>query len=256
MSFPGLLLKRVAARIALRKPSPNRIPLSGKERLRQRDYYTVRIGADRIFYASSVSKDGLTGFWYDEHDAMSWPASIPNKLLRHEEIAIQHYFGELEISYNSAPRFFFATVCFQPWVMLARERTARALYNRKKLFRADRKAVLRFMIDETINNAEFRVDAWGVMAFLLGRRVVEHPDNDSIRNYYRLLLMSLADTGDLVNEGGVFRIAPRAFTTIAQIEESDRRHSDNVNLQGRLVWLTAFLFVVGLLQAWVTWYRD
>lgn len=55
-------------------------------------------------------------------------------------------------------------------------------------------------------------------------------------------------SGDLIESNGAYRLTPRALTTIAEKEEDDRRHQDQVRQKKVLSALTAALVVVGLLQ--------
>jgi len=56
-----------ATRLAMRRPSPNAIPLSGD--LNERNYFSVYLGDEndlRRFLVESVDKNGVNGFWFNE----------------------------------------------------------------------------------------------------------------------------------------------------------------------------------------------
>lgn len=128
------------------------------------------------------------------------------------------------------------------------------MFNRRKLFRADRMAILKFALEKTIERYDFRIGPGDAMTLLYGPRWAGHPENESFRRYYRMVLDSFVHAGDMVEVDHAFAVRPQALTTIANYEESDRRHRDAVRLQSTLMWLTAALVIVGIVQATVTWF--
>lgn len=82
-----------------------------------------------------------------------------------------------------------------------------------------------------------------------GDRCIPHPANNELESYYRFVLDALVDSGELQMNDLSYTLTPRAISTLAELEDNDRRHNDSVRLQRVLTWLTAALVVVGLLQA-------
>ncbi|MCH9053996.1 MAG: hypothetical protein IIA72_23590 [Proteobacteria bacterium] len=91
------------------------------------------------------------------------------------------------------------------------------------------------------------------MGLIYGDRWEGHPDNWQLFQYYVLVLDSLVDSGDLILENNVYRLSPRALSTLAQLEEDNRKHGDLVTLQYIIAGLTLALVIVGIIQASVVY---
>ena len=111
-------------------------------------------------------------------------------------------------------------------------------------------SVLQMVLDQTYRRHDFSVGPGGLMNQIYGDRWARHPDNGQVHGYYRLLLESLVDSGDLTMENHAYHLNPRALSTLAQFEEDNRKHRDLVNLQRIIAGLTFALVVVGLIQAY------
>jgi hypothetical protein len=74
-----------------------------------------------------------------------------------------------------------------------------------------------------------------------------------VRIYYGFVLDALKEAGDLSLNGLRYTLHSNALSTLARYEEENRRHEDAVRLQKILIFLTAALVFVGLLQAFVTY---
>ena len=201
-----------------------------------------------LFLVKSMEPTGVTGYWYAGHGQAGFPASIPNSALASFQILITFYYRELERRYTSPSEFLFAQISFARVAALYWRRLVQALFDRQTHFRNDRIKVLRFIIEQSIDNRNFRASQFNLMTEFYTNRWVWHPQRDSLSRYYRYLLESLAENGDLTEDQQAFRIAPGAMTTLDRYEQDDLRHRDQVRQQKTLAILTGALVLVGLLQ--------
>lgn len=251
----SISIKKGAIRKALKRAAPNTIPFSGLEKLKKRDYYTVRLfdkSTDTSFLVKGICDEGLKGYWFQgagpEHGKC---ASIPNKYISSFDIKITHYAHELEIRYDTAIYFFLGTYTFKALRAVLKHRFRVWAYSKRKLPRQDRVEVLTWAYGWTLDhdgaNATF-----SPMTFLIHRHgplIAHHPELEQQKRYYRLILDSLIMSGDLEkSKYGQFCLAPKALATLDNYEETDRRHKDNLRQQRRLGRLTLALVLIGAAQ--------
>lgn len=246
-------LYKKAIELAMRRPAPNRIPLTDPERVRLRNYFTANLGDDVDrwrFLVRATSSKGVSGLWFADGQDEPSEASISNSELSNYKLQIKHYFAELELLYDSAIDFVFGRFSFGAWRRLCRERLTQFLFNKRTLVRHDRIRLLKRVVENTLENREYRTSSFGVMIELYGRRWVRHPEYESAHNYYRLMLESLAESGEMTRtELDSYRVAPKALTSLSRFEDEDRRYRAELAQQKYLGWLTVLLVIAGGIQA-------
>ena len=244
---------RQALIIALRKPSPDRIPMSGLERLRTRDYYSVTFddNKNRSFLVNNLNNDDIAGSWVSfEFDPE--PASIPLNEILSKPLTIRQYIGELEYRYTSPIEFIWYTRLFIPQIKLFRERTANYFFSRRLLSRSDRIVLLRDLIDCSVEEDRGK-SVVEIMSDIHGPRIWQHPRQSAELRYTKLLLDSLLEAGELNNENGRYRATPKAISSTIEHDLEDRRHRENVRQQRWMVLLTIILAITGGVQAYQAW---
>ena len=235
---------------ALKKPSPNKIPLSNPEKLRKRDYYTVNItGSDGSQYlARSLSGDKISALKLDPDSEKPEEVNIDLAQVQISSLRITRYFAELEHSYQSPVLFIMKDRALFNYIALIVSRMKLKYYSKKSLYRADRIDVLRKMVERELSIFQQPVSSLRLMYDIHGVGWGLYRNSGSILFYYENLLESLADAGDLIKNGNAYRAAPQAMTTLARYEEEERRHRDQVIYQRTLAYLTAALVLVGFMQ--------
>lgn len=240
-------LKRALV-IALKKPAPNRIPMSVPEKVRARDYYTTMFepGGDEGFLVDEVAGDQVRGRWVSFGQAPR-EATIDLAELASMPLEIRQYLAELELKYSS-PRIFVRYHRLRvPRLKLRYERLLNRLYARRMLLRAERTDLLRRLLDYDIKERG-RMSVMALMRDLHGERWASHPQALANYRYTELLLESLVQSGDVSNESG-YRVEPKAIETLVKHDVEDRRHQDNRRLQRWVVGLTIVLALIGAIQA-------
>lgn len=246
----------LAIKNALRRPAPNIIPLSGLQRMRTRDYYTIRFfckSTNDRFIVKSMENKNLQGYWFSENDqGVGKNASVPNRNIPLFRIEIKHYAQELEITYGTSIEFLLGLLTLKATRDICSYRFCVWVHSKKKLPRQDRLEVLAWAYDWTLGHSH---PDFSLVSFLLdrhGQLIVLHPEFEQQMRYYRLVFNSLVESGDLKKlKSGQFSLSSKALSTLDHYEEADRRHQDNLRQQSRLGWLTLALVVVGVIQIFV-----
>jgi len=245
-----IFLYRWAVSIAGTKQPPTEIIRGGEESY-SNDFYLVRLKlspSSREFRAKSLLPEGVEGIWFGQ-DHVGHEAVVPNWALPEMYFAWEHFYRSLFIDGVSAFRFVLYHFTGYARYIRWRETFYQFAYNRKRLARRDRITILRYFFQEYVKDNRFSVTAAGLAARLYGTRWVLHPKHDESHAYYRLLLNSLVQSGDIIRQHDRFFIDAQALETIAAADESDRRHRDNIWYQRILAALTFGLILVGAPQA-------
>ncbi|WP_186055600.1 hypothetical protein [Burkholderia gladioli] len=133
---------------------------------------------------------------------------------------------------------------------LAFGKVRQSVFNQKSLQTRDRMALLRLLVEETMNDRQVRFTDFAVMTRLYGPRWIYHPLKKQRSAYYGLLLDSLLVDGLLGKDQHQYVLAPKALVALSAYEDEERRHIDNKKIQRRIVWLTVISAIAAMFQAW------
>lgn len=249
-----LLLLKYACRLAMRRPAPDRIPRS-LPRAAGIDCFSFALtGRDNAWslLVDSAQPEGVTGRWLHD-ESYSAPASVAWSIALDATIDCSHYIGVHEFQYNSTLHLLVREALLLPRLEVFRNRFQQNRFNRQRLVRHERIAILRVITEESLKRRDYRVSSVTLAANLYSNRVFFHPHREQLLNYCSLLLDSLVESGDLTLQNHTYGLSPGALQTIAAHEEEDRRHQDMLSQQRAVKWLTFALIFVGLLQAYAGW---
>lgn len=247
----------LALKLALRRPAPARIPRT-LPKAKTVNCFVIQIGDSEEkwpFLAEASTAYGLEGQWWDG-DAYKIPCCLSFAGIGLRRIEITHYISVYEFTSASPFKFLLAELSAYHWLYIAKDRIRQAIFNRKKLVRADRIQVLRIALENSVKVRDFSMSPTTLMSLLYSNRWVFHPDKDTLIRYCSFLLSSLAASGDLIEQQGIYTLAGKALATISEYEEDYRRHRDQILLQRILAILTVALVMVGAVQAYVTWIKQ
>lgn len=255
------LILNFAIKNALKRPAPNTIPLSDLQKMRERNYYTIRLfcmSTNDRFIVKRMSNNGLEGYWFSEKDnGAGRDASIPHRSIPLFEVEIKHYARELEIIYNSYFKFLLALFTFKAKRDIWSYRFRVWAYSKKKLPRQDRLEVLAWAYEWNLAHGHPDFSPVSFLIHRHGQLIVLHPEFKQQMRYYRLVLDSLVASGDLEKlKSGQFSLSPKALATLDYYEEADRRHQDNLRQQRILGWLTFALVLVGATQIAASFFTE
>ena len=248
------LLLQSACRLAMRRPAPDQIPRS-LPRAAGIDCFSLTIngrGDQWSLLVDTVMPEGVTGRWLDG-PAYSAPASVSWEAALDAKIDCSHYVGIHEFEYKSPLQLLTQEVLQFPRIVVFRDRFQQTRFNRQRLVRHERIAILRFVTEATLKTRGYRFSSITLAANLYSNRVFFHPQREQMLNYCSLLLDSLVKSGDLTLHDLAYSLSPQALQTIADFEADDRKHRDMLAQQRAVKWLTFALIFVGLLQVYASW---
>lgn len=253
--------KRFAINRALRKPTPNRFSLD-PENWPNIDYYSVHLPNKEngdLFAARDSKQHDISALKWDG-EKFEEAVQIPFSEIENYRIEITHFFRQVQSKYTSAKEFLWGDLTFKPRRYIFSEWLAQRAYNQKTKFRHDRIAILRELMALRLKRASDDF-AWmfdgdymeetGLFRTIYGNRVFGHEQSDRELAQFHFLLESLVASGDLEKSESKYRVSDNAIKSVAEYEEQERRHQDNVIHNRRLFWITVVLAIAASAQVFV-----
>ncbi|MER9331629.1 hypothetical protein [Mesorhizobium sp. M0488] len=244
----------LAGRMALRRRMPGQFTIDETNNFR--GVRLIQPETKKRFILDKVVTGGMDGRWFEGNNAPPVERFIPKKELPSYEFQGEEFYhgytGRADDPYSYILGLAFGVSWFyEKW-----DHWTQGRFNKRGLTRQDRLQVLRLFVSETSKDDDFKASIFMLLEILFTRRWFRHPEGETTNNYYKLVLRSLVDSGDLraIDKGQRFELAPQGLTTIAAYELEERRHHDTMRQQGRIGWLTAVLIGVGIVQALATFY--
>ena len=196
---------------------------------------------------------GVLGKYWERNKAYG-EVCIPFSLLKEYELDITHFLGIYDLKYSSFLQYFLEGIIPVDRVKILLGKVQQFLFNQKELVRSERIEVLKLILEESLDARNYEITSISLSTLLYTQKWVFHPDKGRQLEYNKLLLESLAETGDLEKCDVGFKLASKALATISQYEEDQKKHRENVGQAKAMKWLTIALIFVGLVQAGVTLY--
>jgi hypothetical protein len=248
-------VSRLLFNTLLRRQCNDSIPRSGERALRVNCYVTyLKYGEDDwALLVQSVSEYGLTGRYWDG-SSFSTDTSIPFQYIEGASLEINHYYKVYDFKYNSISEYVLKDLSQYFRLIVFRNEFSQFVFNRQELALSERINVLKVLLQQTVENDQFQVSEVSLGNLIHGDRWILHPDRARQQRHSRLILESLAESGELERVQYGYRITDRAITTISEYEAANTRHSETVTQSKQLKWLTFALIIVGLLQAAATYF--
>ena len=247
-------VRRGAIRIALRRPMPERLTYGDK----RNNNYQVRLGdrdEDFVFSPKKLLPEGLEGWCYIDGKSGT-DASLPNIQIPKLKFNIVHHYKELTIATASPALFITQRLVRYPFFTAWLHRIAQFLFNRRRLARQDRIAILRYIFDRTIEKPDYRTSSLDLPSRIYGMRFWGRDDHDSHLSYYRIVLDSLLESGDLRKVEHGYALSPKAVATLDAHETQQERHSDNIRIQRTIAAITVVLAILSAAQVVTTVWQE
>lgn len=256
-----------ALKIANEKPCPDRIPRTGDEGDKQdcvliylRSIDTSKATFQDMIFDRLVGKIPIGRNWNEQEKKYGSDCSVITSTLSEFRTEITHYRGRYEFQYKSARKFLFRYWFGLEFAAIFWEKAKQLFFNSKTPKRADRTRIISTMInhkrhhltENTHQNYEGLMStSW--LSEIHGKRIWRHPNFPSLHADLKMHLESL-ETNKIVTKNDLaYQITGKALSTLATIEEEDRRHKDQLINNRLLVFFTLALVVVGGIQAWITY---
>ena len=123
-------------------------------------------------------------------------------------------------------------------------------FNRKKLQTKKRIDLLKVLLAASVDGND-KINSLSLMTNLYSIKWYEHPDMESQQRTVELYLRYLEDIGDLKKIGHDYVLSGHALKAIEDYEEQERKHTETVKVQRKMVMLTVVLVLLTLAQAGV-----
>ena len=105
------------------------------------------------------------------------------------------------------------------------------------------------MMNDQLDREHNGIGIIDLMTKLYSMNWVLHPSADEQQQKLELYLDSLVESGELNNVNHEYVVTGKAISTLERYEEEERRHSEAVKLQRKMVSLTIFLVFMAMVQA-------
>ena len=222
---------------------------------------------DHTFGVYTVKQNGIEGVIIGKDDVLS-PCAIPYQWLGNKTFKAKHYLGSQFFTYFSPVKLLIWEYLRFPRLKILKNLLAQFLYNAKTPIRTDRVEILKKLVElrleldtddsismERILENDYGSEIYEIISKLYGDRIFNHRRYEHISAHLALLLESLVVTNDVIRGGqeSHYRATGKALSTIAQYEQENRRHKEQMRHSSKIFWLTVVLALVGILQAYVAW---
>ncbi|WP_163132981.1 hypothetical protein [Agarivorans sp. Alg241-V36] len=249
----NLISKRII-QVILSKPAPMQIPRTG-ERAKSVDCNVLYVRTKDESWSmliDSANDKGLSGKkWQGEQTDDI--ASIDYQELKNSNtyLDITHFYNIYDFKFSSLKAYFFRSILPINKFRVLLDKAGIFAANRKKLVRTERMETLQLILERTIDDMNYKVNAVSMMNLLHSQIWVYHPDRNRQISYNDLLLKSLMKTGELKLVDGSYQITEIALDTLSSHELELKKHKQTLNQAKAITWLTLVLIVVGVIQAFV-----
>lgn len=231
----------------------SRIPRSGEEGEKVNCFV---VALDRkgepFFVATGYEKGTLNGLkWNGKQYADEYSISIDE--LNDGKLRITHYYGLSEVIYsniydlawNHLSRIVYLKIHFYRNISSAHQ----YFFNKTKLVTKKRMELLQFMMSDQLDRGHQGIVVIDLMTKLYSIKWVVHPSADEQQSKLELYLDSLVNSGELRKVNTEYVVTGKAISTIEKYEEEERRHTEAVKLQKKMVSLTILIAFVAIVQS-------
>jgi hypothetical protein len=199
--------------------------------------------------------EGLEGWCFIDGERRT-DAALPNAQIANLQLKIIHHYREFTITTDSPVLFIVQRLTHYQFFAAWKQRIAQFAFNRRRLARQDRIAILRYIFDRTVENSDYRTSCLDLPSNIYGMRFWGRDDHDSHVSYYQIVLDSLLESGDLRRVEHSYALSPKAVATLDAYETQHERHLDNIRVQRTIAAITLVLAILAAAQVITTIFQD
>ncbi|MBU3260117.1 hypothetical protein KPG71_08855 [Roseovarius sp. PS-C2] len=251
-----LLFKKALIR-SLNKKAPSRFRYSVEN-----DFYSIVIkkqGDEYGILVDSMNPTTIKGrLWTGSRYQI--PASISFDRLQKPILEVTRFYGFEQIRYSGLWDFWCGEIFQLPFLHWLASTVKQKFFEATTRFRHSRMDVLKKLVEKHLDTAVrqngllFEANQKSIIQMFsdcYGARVFAHSAYSAESAHFRLIIESLAETGDLNKKNRhEFELSPKALATIAEYEQAERRHKDNIRLNWLIAVLTLVIAASTALQGW------
>ena len=208
----------------------------------------------------SFDGDLIVGREWDGNQFNS-PIEFTLEELNKAEIEVTRFIGTVTIKYSSLGDFWRGEVTQLALRFRIKERIKQLVFNSTTRFRHDRMSILQTLVADHLKPSEqtpinaILGDEYFPYTTLFekvyGQRAFGHPSYSEEIARFEFILLSLVATDDLQHKDNLsFKVTPKALVTIAEYEQAERMHRDNVVHNRYILFLTIILVATTVIQAY------
>lgn len=231
----------------------SRIPRSGDAGAKV-NCFEVALDRDEqpFFLATGYENSVIKGLkWNGQRYEEECSLSIDD--LKEGKLRVTHYYGLSEVIYfsvydlvwNYLSRLVYLKILMYRYINSAHQ----YFFNKKKLVTKKRMELLQFMMNDQLDREHNSIGLIELMTKLYSVKWVLHPHKNEQKNKLELYLESLVDSGEIRKLNNEYVVTGKAISTIEKYEEEERRHTEAVKLQKRMVFLTILLAFIAIVQS-------
>lgn len=186
----------------------------------------------------------------DSHDIDTLIATTSENL---SKVTIRHYYRCETLEYNSLLKLALRNLSgFDKLIVnvkIALNKIAQSLHNSKTLHIKSRHELLRFIVEKYGNEKDFGLLMLSTAMYSL--RFFKNPQRPNIQRKIRLYLDSFVASGELEIKDYRYKVTGKAIVTLERFEIEERRHSDSLSVQRKILFLTCVIALSAIIQAGV-----
>lgn len=242
-----------AIRLALRRPAPPMIPLTG-ERSAQNDFFSVHLedkNRTNSFLVKSANHSAYCGLiWTTNAEGLRARIKKYNIRRKDIQIVIDHYYRGWQIRYTKPLSFVLARGIRWHRLLELYETVSAYQFARRTLTRFQRIELLQLLIEKNLHNPNIALNPVLLGVEIRSTKWFRHPRHTEDKNHLTMLFESLVESGDLSkNTSQAYKVEPKALITLSEHEKDEEKHNDSQKTQRNGNRIAIAIVAVGLIGA-------
>lgn len=235
----------------LSRPCGSRIPRSG-EKGAAVNCFTIAIDAgDEPNLIIQSLEDGQLGCIQWDGRSYSIKKNFPITAFNAKEFRITHFYGLSEIRFTGVLDYVVNRITRWPYIVIHVVRILskfdQYLFNQKKLISKERTGLLKILVNKALDGRAEH-EPLDLMTGLYSIKWFSHPQGEEAKIRLKFYLESLVETGELRKVNGKYVVTGQALRAIEEYEEQERKHSENVKMQWRALYVAVAVAALTVVQ--------
>ncbi|MCD0422993.1 hypothetical protein LOC51_37775 [Rubrivivax sp. JA1024] len=238
-------------RNVLARPCASRIPRSGTKGEAVNCFVTAIDKGEEPYLIVQSLEEGRLGCIQWDGSKYSTARNFALTDFKPRDFRITHYYGLSEVCYTGIIDFVVNRATRWPYIKIHAVRTLsrfdQYLFNKKKLISKERKGLLKMLVNEALDGRAEH-ETLDLMTALYSIKWFSHPQGKEAQERLEFYLESLVETGELRKEDHKYVVTGLALRAIEEYEEQERKHTENVKIQRRALWVAIAVAVLTVVQ--------